>query len=76
MYSASRRISKQSAHRLGGFGLRKRCNVGVCVKREACGVVAEHPGDGFDVYSVLQSQGCKCVSNSWNSISDFYCTIS
>ena len=36
--------------------------MGVCVEREASGVVAEHPGDGFDVYSVLQSQGCKCVT--------------
>ena len=66
MYSAFCRISKQSAHRLSGFGLRKRCDVGVCVKREASRVVAEHPGDSFDVYSVLQSQGCKCVPLRYN----------
>ena len=36
--------------------------MGVCVEREACGVVTEHPRDRFDVYSVLQSQGCKCVT--------------
>lgn len=62
MYSAFCRISKQSAHRFGGFGLGERCDVGVCVEREACGVVTEHPRDRFDVYSVLQSQGCKCVT--------------
>ena len=67
MYSAFCRISKQSAHRLSGFGLCKRCDVGVCVKREASRVVAEHPGDSFDVYSVLQSQGCKCVPLRYNN---------
>lgn len=55
-------IRKQPAHRLGGFGLRKRCDVSVSVKREASGVVAKHSGDSFDVHAVLQSQGCKCVS--------------
>ena len=55
-------IRKQPAHRLGGFGLRKRCDVSVSVKREASRVVAEHPGDRFDVHAVLQSQGCKCVT--------------
>lgn len=54
-------IRKQPAHRLGGFGLRKRCDVSVSVKREASGVVAKHSGDSFDVHAVLQSQGCKCV---------------
>lgn len=58
----ARYIRKQSSHRLCGFGLRKCCDMGVCVKCEACGVVSEHPGDGFDVYAVLQSQGCKCVT--------------
>ena len=55
-------IRKQPAHRLGGFGLRKRCDVSVSVKREARGVVAKHSGDSFDVHAVLQSQGCKCVT--------------
>ena len=64
MYSVSCCIGKQPAHSLGGFGLRKRCDVGVSVEREASGVVAEHSGDRFDVHTVLQSQGCKCVSSS------------
>ena len=76
LFTSSHGVSKQSAHRLGGFSLRKRCDVGVCVEREASGVVAEHSGDCFDVHTVLQSQGCKCVSNSWNSIFNLYCTIS
>ena len=62
MYSASRRIRKQSAHRFGSFGLGERCDVSVSVEREAGGVVAKHPGDCFDVHAVLQSQGCKCVT--------------
>lgn len=59
-------VSKQPAHRLCGFGLRKRCDVGVCVEREASGVVAEHTGDRFDVHTVLQSQGCECVPLRYN----------
>ena len=59
-------IRKQPAHRLGGFGLRKRCDVSVSVKREASGVVAKHSGDSFDVHAVLQSQGCKCVPLRYN----------
>jgi len=60
-------IRKQPAHRLGGFGLRKRCDVSVSVKREASGVVAKHSGDSFDVHAVLQSQGCKCVPLRYNN---------
>ena len=56
-------IRKQSTHRLSGFGLRKCCDVGVCVEREASGVVAEHSGD---VHTVLQSQSCKCVPLRYN----------
>ena len=55
-------IRKQSAHRFGSFGLGERCDVGVCVEREARGVMTQHPGDRFDVHAVLQSQGCKCVT--------------
>ena len=59
-------VSKQSAHRLGGFGLRKRCDVSVRVKREASGVVTQHPGDGFDVHAVLQRERCECVPLRYN----------
>ncbi len=61
-FTSSHGVSKQSAHRFGSFGLGERCDVGVCVEREARGVVTEHPGDRFDVHAVLQSQGCKCVT--------------
>ena len=50
--------------------------MGVGVQREARGVVPEHTADRFHVHAVLQGHGCEGVSNSWNSISDFYCTIS
>lgn len=76
LFTSSHGVSKQSSHRLCGFGLCKCCDVSVSVEREASRVVTQHPGDRFDVHAVLQSQGCKCVSNSWNSISNFYCTIS
>ena len=48
----------------------------VGVQREACRKMPQHARYGFDVHSVLQCQRCEGVSNSWNSISDFYCTIS
>ena len=65
-FTSSHGVSKQSAHRFGSFGLGERCDVGVCVEREARGVVTEHPGDRFDVHAVLQSQGCKCVPLRYN----------
>lgn len=83
-FTSSHGVSKQSAHRFGSFGLGERCDVGVCVEREARGVVTEHPGDRFDVHAVLQSQGCKCVPLRYNKdkrekpvfsrFQDFFCT--
>ena len=35
--------------------------MGVGVKGEAGGVVAQHSGDGLDVHTVLQCQGCEGV---------------
>lgn len=36
--------------------------MGVGVQRESCGVVAEHGGYGFDVYTVLERHGGEGVS--------------
>lgn len=44
-------------HSLHRFFLRGSGNVGVGVQGEAGGVVTQHAGDGFDVYTVLQGQG-------------------
>ena len=64
------------SHGLSCFFLSCGGNMGVGVQGEASGEVTQHSADRLDVYSVLQGDGCKGVSNSWNSISDFYCTIS
>ncbi len=36
--------------------------MGVGVKGEPSGEVTEDGGDCFDVYAVLQGDGCKCVA--------------
>lgn len=50
-----------------GHGVRRLAlglggDMGVGVQGEACGVVAQHSADGFDVHAVLESQGCKGVA--------------
>ena len=50
--------------------------MGVGVQRKARRVVTQHRGHRFHIHAVLECHGCEGVSNSWNSISDFYCTIS
>ena len=51
-------------------------DVGVGVQCEARRVVAEHTADRFHVHAVLQGYRREGVSNSWNSIFNFNCTIS
>ena len=48
------RVCRLLLHR-GGY-------MGVGVQRKPGGVVAQHGGEGFDIYSVLQGQHRKCVS--------------
>ena len=69
-------LRHEASHRLCGFVLLLPCDVGVGAEGEARVVVPEHTADGFDVHPVLECQGRERMSNSWNSISDFYCTIS
>lgn len=38
--------------------------------------VSQAAGDNHKGRTVCNHQAGACVSNSWNSISDFYCTIS
>ena len=50
--------------------------VGVGVQGEPRRIVAQRAGQRFHVYPAFQRQRCEGVSKSWNSIFDFYCTIS
>ena len=47
---------EDTAHRIGGFFLRRGCDVGVGVQRKSRAVVSQHPGDCLDVHAVLQGQ--------------------
>ena len=58
------------------FLLHPAGRVRVDVQRKARAAVAEHRRDCFYVHAALQRGRGEAVSNSWNSISDFYCTIS
>ena len=64
------------AHSFRYFVLLLPGGVGIGSQGEARFIVSQHTADGFDVHAVLQCQRCEGMSNSWNSISDFYCTIS
>ena len=55
---------EETADGIGCLGLHCGGDVGVGVQREACGVVAQHGGQGFDVYTVLESQDRECVSEA------------
>lgn len=37
--------------------------MGVGVQREPGTVVAQHPGDGLDVHTILQGYGCERMSH-------------
>ena len=41
-------------------------NMGVSVQGEACGVVAEHGGDGFYIHAVLEGHGGEGVPLRYN----------
>lgn len=53
---------EEAADSISGFGLHRGGDVGVGVQGEACGVMAQHGGQGFDVYAVLEGQDGKCVA--------------
>ena len=42
-------------------------NMGVSVQGEACGVVAEHGGDGFYIHAVLEGHGGEGVPLRYNN---------
>lgn len=50
-------LRHEVAHGLRCLVLLLSGGVGVGAERESCIVVAQHGGDGFDVYAVLKSQG-------------------
>ena len=54
-------------HGLGGFLLCRGGDMGIGIQGEACGEVAEHSRDGFDVHAVLESDGCKDVAEVMES---------
>ena len=47
---------EESADRVGCFGLHCGGDVSVGVQGEPCRIVAQHGGEGFDVYAVLEGQ--------------------
>ena len=66
-YGNLERKSPESAgeeipHRIRRLLLHGGGDVGVGVQGEARRVVAQHGGEGFDIYSVLQGQHRKCVT--------------
>ena len=69
-------MGQDAPHGLRRLELDVGGDMGIGVQREARGVVSEHTADRFHVHAVLQRHRREGVSNSWNSISDFYCTIS
>ena len=74
--ACSHHLCHEITHLFGGALLHLPRDVGVGSQREARVEVTEHTRYRFHIHAVLQCQGCERVSNSWNSISDFYCTIS
>ena len=44
-------------HGLCSLPLSRSGHMGVGVQGEACGEVAQHAADGFDIHTVLQSEG-------------------
>ena len=69
-------LCHEISHLFGGTFLHLARDVGVGAECEARVEVAEHTRYSFHVHAVLERQCRECMSNSWNSISDFYCTIS
>ena len=58
----SDRTGEQVNHRLGSLFLCHCGDMGIGVQREPGGIVSQHPGDRFDVHTVLERQRCECVS--------------
>ena len=50
------------SHCLGGFCLGGGGDMGVGIEDEACGEVAQHPGDGFDIHTILEGEGSEGVA--------------
>lgn len=69
-------LADDAADGVGGGTLHPLRGVGVGAEGKARVVVAQRTGQRLDVHAVLEGQRGEDVSNSWNSISDFYCTIS
>ena len=63
-------------HNLAGSFLVLIERVGVDIQCSRWLTVSEKPRDRADIRAAGDEQVCRRVSNSWNSISDFYCTIS
>ena len=69
-------LCHEAAHLFCGLLLHPVGGVGVDTQGEARVVVAQHTGYRFHIDAVLERHGCEGVPKSWNSIFDFYCTIS
>ena len=72
----SHHLRHEIAHLFGGALLHLPRDVGVGSQCESRVEMTKHTRYGFHVHAVLERQCRECMSNSWNSISDFYCTIS
>ena len=63
-------------HNLAGGFLVLIKGMGVDIQRGRRLAVSEQSSNCADIRAAGDEQVCRRVSNSWNSISDFYCTIS
>ena len=62
----SDRTGEQVTHGLSGLFLRRCGDMGIGVQRNPGGVMPQHPGDRFDVHTVLQGERCECVPLRYN----------
>lgn len=55
---------EEAADRIGCFGLHGGGHMGVGIQSEPCGVMAQHGGERFHVYAILERHHRKCVTQA------------
>ena len=66
-FFCSHHLRHEAAHFLCGLLLHLPRNMGVGTKGEASIVVTQHAADGFHIHTVLECQGCECMSEVMKS---------